>query len=89
MAKTKEQHLLAEHSPIFDLPGIGRRTATLLYQAGVKTIGSFTQLPDLLLEHTFGPSLPILRKRAAERLAQSSQQQFADFIRRVARQLMA
>jgi len=87
--KNDETALLAEQSPIFQVPGIGRRTATLLYQAGVQTIGSFVRLPDLLLEHTFGPSVPILRKRAAALIAESSQQQFANFIRKVARQLIA
>lgn len=87
--KKGEPLLLAEQSPIFSLPGIGRRTATLLHQAGVQTIGSFVRLPDLLLEHTFGPSVPALRKHAAAIIAESSQQQFANFIRRVARQLIA
>lgn len=81
--------LLADQTPIFAVPGIGRRTAALLHGAGVRTVGSFIRLPDLLLEHTFGPSLPILRRRIVHVLEQSSQQQFTNLLRRVARHLMA
>lgn len=80
---------LVEHSPVYDIPGIGRRTAALLHHAGVTTVGTFAKLPDLLLEHTFGPSMPVLRRRVADMLRSSSQQQFANLIKRFARQLIA
>lgn len=80
---------LVEQSSIYDVPGIGRRTAALLYHAGVTTVGNFAKLPDLLLEHTFGPSMPVLRRRVADLLSSSSQQQFANLIKRFARQLIA
>lgn len=78
---------LVDTSPIFQIPGIGRRTAKLLYDAGVETVGSFTRLPDLLLEATFGPSLPALRREALHSLERSSKREFTDLLRRMARQL--
>jgi nucleotidyltransferase/DNA polymerase involved in DNA repair len=88
MMKSAESFLIAEQSPVAIIPGIGRRTAALLHGAGIQTVGSFTRLPDLLLEYAFGPSLPVIRRRAEELLAQSSKQQFTSLIKRVARQLM-
>ncbi|MFH1171799.1 MAG: hypothetical protein V1778_04660 [bacterium] len=88
MTPSEKSTMLADRSPIFDIPGIGRRTARLLHSAGVQTVGTFVGLPDLLLEQTFGPSLPILRRRVVATLEQSSKQQFTGLMRRLIRQLM-
>ncbi len=48
---------------IFAIPGIGRRTAALLYESGVRTVNQFVALPDLLLREAFGPSLATVRQR--------------------------
>lgn len=60
---------LRGNASIFRVPGIGRRTGSLLYRSGVKTVAHFVALPDLLLENTFGPSLPTVRRRAQSLLA--------------------
>ncbi|MFH1171615.1 MAG: hypothetical protein V1778_03695 [bacterium] len=88
MASSANNTMLADQSPIFDIPGIGRRTAHVLHDAGVRTVGSFVNLPDFLLEQTFGPSLPLLRQRVAALLEKSSKQQFTGLMRRLVRQLM-
>lgn len=83
---------LSESTPIHAIPGIGRRTSKILLQAGVETAGRFIELPDLLLEHTFGPSLPALRKKTRSLLsrgAQNSRRQFYSLISNFGKQLLA
>lgn len=80
---------LVTDAPVHDIPGIGRRTALLLSAAGVTTVGRFIELPDLLLEYAFGPSLPTIRRRTVERISDASRQQFTSLVRRFARSLFA
>lgn len=63
---------LESQSPIFQVPHIGRRTSKILYAAGVKTVAQFLALPDLLLESTFGPSLPRLKRQTRRLLSDPS-----------------
>lgn len=53
---------LRTNHPVTAMPGIGRRTGRLLERAGVKTIGQFLELPELLLTSTFGPSVLAVRR---------------------------
>lgn len=59
---------LSPDLPILTVPGIGRRTARLLEEAGVRTVGQFLALPDFLLTQTFGPSLKAVRQRTEKLL---------------------
>ena len=43
--------------PIEMLPGIGQRTAKILRQLGVATIGQFRRTPEQMLVELFGPSI--------------------------------
>lgn len=43
--------------PIELLPGIGQRTALVLKQLEIKTIGQFKQMPEKVLVEIFGPSI--------------------------------
>lgn len=56
------------NSPIQQVPGIGRRTAQVLFRLGITTVGDFVRMPDLLLSNTFGPSLPRLRRKVQKLL---------------------
>lgn len=55
--------MLHRKQPIFDVPGIGWRTARVLYESGIKTVGQFVALPELLLRETFGPSLVAIQQK--------------------------
>lgn len=48
--------------PIHMLPGIGKRTAQVLYSLGIRTVGQFKQLPESLLVELFGPSIRSLHQ---------------------------
>lgn len=50
--------------PVERLWGVGPRTAAVLREVGVRTIGDLTRLPDALLERRLGRHGPILRQRA-------------------------
>ncbi len=50
--------------PIERLWGVGPRTAAVLHEFGVRTIGDLAALPDALLERRLGRYGPILRQRA-------------------------
>lgn len=80
---------LSENAPINVIPGIGRRTSRLLADAGVATVGRFLSLPDFLLEHAFGPSLPALRRKTAALLSQNSRHHFYALLQNVSKQLLA
>lgn len=43
--------------PIELLPGIGNRTAKVLHNLSVHTVGQFKQLPEQVLVELFGPSI--------------------------------
>lgn len=43
--------------PIDMLPGIGHRTAKVLRQMHIRTIGEFKQVPEKILVELFGPSI--------------------------------
>lgn len=79
---------ITHHSPIYKLPNIGRRTGNILYRAGVKTVGHFIKLPDMLLAESFGPTLPVLRRRAERMLLRASQREFVGALEGWARRLM-
>ncbi len=59
-----KENTLRTNYPVTAMPGIGRRTGQLLEHAGIKTIGQFLALPELLLSSTFGPSVLAVRQRA-------------------------
>ncbi len=58
-------HSIRHQQPIFDIPGIGWRTARVLYESGIRTVGQFVGLPELLLRETFGPSLVAIQQRTS------------------------
>ena len=60
---------LSLHSPIQRVPGLGKRTALILAGLGIRTVGDFVRLPDLLLTNTFGPSLAGIRRKTQKLLA--------------------
>lgn len=39
------------------VPGVGKRTAHILHQMGVHTVGQLSHIPEGVLEHIFGPSI--------------------------------
>lgn len=73
--------------PVSTIPGIGRRTSRLLSRSGVRTVGQFLALPELLLTETFGPSLLTVRRRVEQLLPQpaSEQQRHAGLFHTLAR----
>lgn len=47
----------ASNTPIHFLPGVGSRTAAVLHQLGVHTVGQLLRIPDQILIELFGPSI--------------------------------
>lgn len=60
--------ILSRRHPIYAVPGIGRRTAHVLYTSGVHTVAQFLDLPDFLLAQAFGPSLAAVRQSTQRQL---------------------
>lgn len=69
IAVQQDHQILERQQPIFDIPGIGWRTARVLYESGVRTVDQFLAVPDLMLRETFGPSLIGVRQRAQQNIA--------------------
>lgn len=57
---------LHHRQSIFDVPGIGWRTARVLYESGIRTVGQFVGLPELLLRETFGPTLVTIQQKTVQ-----------------------
>lgn len=57
------------------VPGVGKRTAQILHNMGVHTVGQLEHIPDGVLEHIFGPSIHSVLDVARTRHAFSSQTQ--------------
>lgn len=54
------------------LPGVGKRTAQILHQMGIHTVGQLAHIPEGVLEHIFGPSiLMVIGLARSKRLASS------------------
>ena len=83
METPTQHHAVTADSPIFSIPELGRRTSRLLYESGIKTVAHFLSVPDILLEGTFGPSVPALKKRLAETLKSSVLQSRQAFLERI------
>lgn len=60
----RTQQQLTPASSIRLLPGIGRRTASLLEHTGIRTVAQLATMPDYFLVTTFGPSVRSVRRRA-------------------------
>jgi nucleotidyltransferase/DNA polymerase involved in DNA repair len=48
---------VSNNTPVHFLPGIGKRTASVLHGLGIHTAGQLAQMPDKVLIELFGPSI--------------------------------
>lgn len=63
--------------PIQFIPGVGKRTAQILHQMGVHTVGQLADIPDGVLEHIFGPSIHLVMDLARTKHLPKNPMQFS------------